>query len=1286
VSPAAVQPDQTPPTKPRVNPELPPQPQNTRVGKSPSLQRKSSRASDLPAASDFYAIYQQQKRRSASPSTSVTGNITPNLSSPTTGLSPSSSFSPASNSPGEGAFQRYNGERRSLRQRSASPQCRRSVEFWENKGEDHKRGRSQERVEQGNMPEKSEIKVGGGGIMERLAALQKHGEEEWRKRINNKSDSPELIIGKVQRSGVISSSSGDEEVVTLRAPKNNVRPVSLVDRLSKLNSAQNEWQKKVGEKDSEKFTVAGKMEREKIIKNKVNSDVKKEQKLTTVSEKVIPTPVIKVHEKYEESSCTKRTPKMVKFKGTSGASDSTPKSTRPVSCFVESSPSVNLLSPFVRSGSIRRVSTPENSAPKLEPISSKTVSIPQQDSQMLDSFFANELTSSTKISLNASDFDMLSTEPLLITKKAIIKPKRTKGSKNPLKSLAARTDLPESYTEVLFGVADREFKRINVEKASKHSHLAVEALAGLASTEDFTSVQLRKGVALPHQNMLPYREKMLLQVKGRRFCQSRVVAPVPESLNSGDCFILVTPTEVYNWQGKFSNVIERARSAEVALSILQKKDLGCKGASKVDTIEEEKMASCSRENRKFWKCLTGKEETGKVAEAGHADEDEDYEQQIVEASCVYEVNIETDELVPVEEGWGAPPKHEILKNSKVLVFDFGSEVYVYNGKNAPFETRKAGARLAQDLWSSGWDYSDCSINPVYGKKRDMICDSRPAWTILGRINSCMETIVFREKFLDWPDKTRVIGKRSGDKEKDDIIDVNVAPQWVWADLKGISGEELSSREPSNPDLELEGSHLGRGRGYYDEAERRQYEITTLKVTSWHVAESDSKPLAENWTGQFHTGDTYVVRWNYKVALTGRALKGGASKYSAVGRERCAYFFWQGGESRISLQGASALHTVELDSERGPQLRVKEGKEHAAFLSLWNGKMVIYKGRRGDSSTRKWRMFIVRGEDENETFLKEVDCDISSLRSRGVFLVVNNRKVIVWSGKQAMKHQASFGLAKANKLKLETPSEFSSSRLTSVETAESGRESSDFWEAVNGSSLEYNKLTRDDIDLQSTPRLFDMTSVLGTFEVTEIKPDFRKMGVINSLLFSQAILYEAEQPALFMFDCGSQLYLWQGWIPADYEAEDPESPTSVTTGSGKVRWHAERRAAMQTMLEYRKAKYGNPVPAAKLIWAGHESKEFMNYFPQWVVNQDVAKINKEFVASDDLQSTYTELSRKEYSWKELQVKPLPPGVDPARIETYLSNTLFQEKFKMSKEEYEACPRWKQIDMKKEVGLF
>ena len=47
-----------------------------------------------------------------------------------------------------------------------------------------------------------------------------------------------------------------------------------------------------------------------------------------------------------------------------------------------------------------------------------------------------------------------------------------------------------------------------------------------------------------------------------------------------------------------------------------------------------------------------------------------------------------------------------------------------------------------------------------------------------------------------------------------------------------------------------------------------------------------------------------------------------------------------------------------------------------------------------------------------------------------------------------------------------------------------------------------------------------------------------------------------------------------------------------------------------------------------------------------------------VSSADLEATFSLLSRTSYSWEELQQRPLPHGVDPARIEAYLDTLAFQ----------------------------
>lgn len=49
---------------------------------------------------------------------------------------------------------------------------------------------------------------------------------------------------------------------------------------------------------------------------------------------------------------------------------------------------------------------------------------------------------------------------------------------------------------------------------------------------------------------------------------------------------------------------------------------------------------------------------------------------------------------------------------------------------------------------------------------------------------------------------------------------------------------------------------------------REVDILTLGTSVWHVLEYDHYKMPETSYGQFHEGDTYVVRWQYMIANAG----------------------------------------------------------------------------------------------------------------------------------------------------------------------------------------------------------------------------------------------------------------------------------------------------------------------------------------------------------------------------------------------------------------------------------
>lgn len=866
-------------------------------------------------------------------------------------------------------------------------------------------------------------------------------------------------------------------------------------------------------------------------------------------------------------------------------------------------------------------------------------------------------------------------------KRAVRPARRNQGSRNPLRALAARNDIRQGYTEQRLNVAKVETKRIQVERMAKHSNLADVALAGLASKENFRKVSLRSVKStevVTNNSALPFHKLMLIRIKGRRHIQVRLVEPTAHSLNSGDCFLLITPKHCFMWSGEFANVIEKAKASEMASFVQAKRDLGCK-APQV-TVLEEGINTESRWAKEFWSLLGGKT---KYRGAGEPEEDELYESGVVDSNGVY--RLQGDKLVPHEDAWASIPSVSLLDSKEVLVFDFGGEVYVWHGKDVPLSDRKVAVKLGKQLYSGSYDYSNSRVNPLdascTNKDVPQQGEGRPSWTLFGRLSEHNETSLFREKFLDWAERKKEEVAQT-EEIKSPIHSTVRSP--LDLDLQPCDAKALLDNEPEPVKTILEGVDVQRGHGVVRTEDGRQAELATVAVEAWHIKEHGEEELPEESLGQLHECDAYIIRWKYSTTtLVGKRQKPGELSAGGPGRERTACFFWQGRHSSASEKGTSALMTVELGSHRGSQVLVSQGKEPPCFLQLFQGGLVIHKGSRDDSAnnTGDWRLFCVRGEAEVEASLVEVVCQRASLRSRASLVLLNaqKEKLYLWHGCKAHAGAKQVAKRAADKLTQRCPSELGLSSTSSVrvEEVEEGSEPAEFVKALGSPDKKaYDCMLQDPGKYNYTPRLFGLSASSGVFEWVEQLYAARVTEGVMAMPFLQEKLYSAPQPALFLLDNRMEVYLWQGWQPEDTQS----------TGSAKMRWDNERKCAMETVLQYCKEKNPRRPPLAYLVLAGCEPLTFTNIFPYWEKDTSITKAenskNKVILVKEAL----SKLSKQQYSIEELTRKPLPEGVDPLRLEDYLSDQDFKSLLEMSRVEFNALPNWKQKNLKKSKNLF
>ncbi|KAG5559191.1 hypothetical protein RHGRI_008940 [Rhododendron griersonianum] len=526
----------------------------------------------------------------------------------------------------------------------------------------------------------------------------------------------------------------------------------------------------------------------------------------------------------------------------------------------------------------------------------------------------------------------------------------------------------------------------------------------------------------------------LFVCKGKHVVQVKEVPFARSSLSHDDIFILDTKSKFFQFNGSNSSIQERAKALEVVQYI---KDTYHDGKCEIAAIEDGKLMA-DADTGEFWGFFGGFAPLPRKTA-----NDEDKAADAVSTS-----------LFRVDKGQAEPVgadslTKELLDTKRCYLLDCGLEVFVWMGRSTSLDERKSASGAAEEL--------------VRGL-------NRPKSHII-RVIEGFETVMFRSKFVSWPQADDVAVSEDGRGKVAALL------KRQGVNVKGLLKAAPAKEEPQ-PHIDCTGN---------------------LQV--WRINGQEKILLPASDQSKFYSGDCYIFQYSYPGEDKEEYLIGTWFGKQSVEEDRAS-----------AISQASKM--VESLKFLPVQARIYEGNEPIQFFSIFQS-FIVFKGGLSDGYKKHiaetelpditytedgLALFRVQGSGPENMQAIQVEPVASSLNSSYCYILHSGSTVFTWSGNLTTSEDQELVERQLDLIKPNLQSK----------TQKEGAESEQFWDLFGGKS-EYpsQKIGRD---AESESHLFSCTFIKGWLQVTEIYN------------FNQDDLMTED---IYILDCRSDIFIWVG---------------------------------------------------------------------------------------------------------------------------------------------------------------